>query len=72
MGFLLPASVQLRVGLVEDNISLVADKVIDSETPEQNAKEVEWKRPRFLWFSVILAEYRFSSLCLEQNSGRTC
>ena len=33
------------VSLVVDDVPVVADKVIHSETPEEHAKEVKWQRP---------------------------
>jgi hypothetical protein len=33
------------VSLVVDNIPMVADEVVDSEAPEEYAKEVQWQRP---------------------------
>ena len=38
-------SVQVMVSLVVDNIPMVADEVVDSEAPEEHAKEVQWQRP---------------------------
>jgi len=35
---------QARVSLVEDDISLVTDKVIDSQALEEDADEVNWQR----------------------------
>ena len=37
--------VQVMVSLVVDNIPMVADEVVDSEAPEEHAKEVQWQRP---------------------------
>ena len=39
------SSVQVMVSLVVDNIPMVADEVVDSEAPEEHAKEVQWQRP---------------------------
>jgi hypothetical protein len=39
------ASVQVMVGLVVDDIPVVADEVVDSEAPEEHDEEVKWKRP---------------------------
>ena len=39
------SGVQVMVSLVVDNIPTVADKVVDSEAPEEHAKEVPWQRP---------------------------
>jgi len=33
------------VSLVVDDVPVVADKVIHSETPQEHAKEVKWQRP---------------------------
>jgi hypothetical protein len=33
------------VSLVVDDIPMVADEVIHSETSEEHAKEVKWQRP---------------------------
>jgi hypothetical protein len=39
------ASVQVMVGLVVDDIPVVADEVVDSEAPEEHDEEVKWQRP---------------------------
>jgi len=53
------------VSLVVDDVPVVADKVIHSETPQEHAKEVKWQRPcGLVWFPVVSAQHRPRSLGL--------
>jgi len=53
------------VSLVVDDVPVVADKVIHSETPEEHAKEVKWQRPcGLLGLPVVSAQHRPRSLGL--------
>lgn len=48
---------QAGVSLVEDNISHVADKVIDSQALEEDVDEVNWERTWLLRLPVVSAQY---------------
>jgi hypothetical protein len=43
---------------------MVADEVVDSEAPEEHAKEVQWQRPWLLWLPVVSAQHRLGCLGL--------
>jgi len=45
MSIISSSVVEVMVSLVVDNIAMVADEVVDSEAPEEHAKEVKWQRP---------------------------
>ena len=48
---------QAGVSLVEDNISHIADKVINSQALEEDADEVNWERTWLLRLSVVSTQY---------------
>lgn len=56
---------QAGVGLVEDDISHVADKVIDSQALEEDGDEVHWERAWLLRLPVVSAQYRPCCLGLD-------
>jgi hypothetical protein len=58
------SSVEVMVSLVVQNIPMVADEVVDSEAPEEHAKEVKWQRPRLLWLPVVSPQHRLGCLGL--------
>jgi hypothetical protein len=56
--------VLLMVSLVVDNIPMVADEVVDSDAPEEHAKEAKWQRPRLLWLPVVPPQHQLHCLGL--------